>query len=217
MDGLSKAVLHWLEYQHYVGVDRFLNESALTIPIVAYLSTKGWEINKETDYGKLCQSVTPDKCYADFYFTQGKSHLVLETKLYKASAQSKLFNDVVRLALPVDGNLQRCLLVVYPTQRKMSGQFDLLLNLPEKEKVELDTSSARLKGRGQELPLGHNEDDFAKLRAFTTTTWPTIGVTCVGRSRANNYSVVVLSVERRSESSPAFCLRSPPSAATSTT
>ena len=193
---LSEAVLHWLQYQRCIGVDQFLNESALTIPIVGYLTSVGWKTEKETDYWRICDKTTKDKCYADFYFThQDKRRLVLQTKLFKGSVTNKIFDDLVRLALPVDGSIERLLLIAFNKEKKLWGHFKALLELPEKEIGNVDPIGVTFQRDSTIYPLAYNKM-FSQIREFTSENLSGFCVRCEARQSSNNYDVVMFSVSR---------------------
>ena len=199
MIDLSEAVHHWLEYQRCIGIDRFLNESALTIPIVAYLRSQGWDTKMETDYGKICSSVTGGKCFADFFFNRANDNLILETKFFKSSSHNDIFNDLVRLALPQSSIQRYALLVWFKGNPPPWGPFRGLLGLQKGSALELDPHQATLTVAGKKSQLKYNAEKFGALCAFGHPL-STISATCVQRSESpsesSGYGVIVMSVGR---------------------
>jgi len=193
---LAESVFHWIEYQRCIGIDGYINESFLTTPIVACLSSQGWRAKKETDYAKICAAVTSDKCYADFFFEDGEARLVLETKFYRASPQSKIFDDFLRLALPSDPRLMRLALVVRSVEPKLWGQFKDVLDLTEGAKVEIDPILFKLRGANGEFLLEYNKKEFARLREFALTPLGPFSVECLRKIQGQRYAVSLLSVAR---------------------
>jgi hypothetical protein len=196
MIDLSEAVMHWLEYQRCIGIDGFLNESALTIPIVGYLTSEGWETKKETDYSSVCPNISRDKCYADFYFERDEKKLILETKLFKSSAKNNVFDDLVRLALPVEPSLKRIAMVAFSNEKKLWGPYKELFDLPKGDRLDLNPHSVVLSKAGKPLPLEYNSKKFATLCDLTSVSLGGISVICDQRSSSKKYSVVVFSVGR---------------------
>jgi hypothetical protein len=199
---LSEAVLHWLAYQRCVGIDQFINESALTTPIITYLSSMGWVPKKETDYRQICEHIARDKCFADFSFARGDDKLILETKLFKASAQNKIFDDLLRLALPLEPSLKRLALVAFSREKTLWGEFQALLNLPIKSSLDLDPRAVTLRSGKDSFALGYNSKEFAKLCAYTSAPLSTISITCEQRTDSKKYAVVVFSVARKHDVLP---------------
>ncbi len=199
MRDLSEAVLHWLEYQRCIGIDQFLNESALTIPIVGYLTSEGWDTKKETDYSKICTKILRDKCFADFYFVRGDERLIVETKLFKLSAKNQIFDDLVRLVLPSEPSLKRFALVAFSKENVLWGPFKMLLELPTAKSVNLDPNMVTLRGAGEPIQLGYNDQKFTRLRAYTSEPLSMIEVTCDQRTESKKYAAIVLSVARKND------------------
>jgi hypothetical protein len=195
MPSLSEAVVHWIAYQRCLGIDRFLTESSLTIPVIGYLSSQNWETKKETDYGSLCKSFIKGKCFADFSFVRENEILILETKFFKSSSDGKVFNDMLRLALPVSPDLRRNALVVWSTDRPPWGQFDLLLNMKVEESIVLDPNNSLLIGADKNFPLSYNVAEFEKLRSYGANIG-TIKIICSERIMSSGYGAALFSISR---------------------
>jgi hypothetical protein len=196
MGELLEAVIHWLEYQRCIGTAKFLNESALTIPIVGYLTSEGWEIKKETDYGFVCPGVARGRCYADFTFARNDELLILETKFFKSSARKTIFEDFLRLALPLEPSLSRLALVAFSRAAAPWGPYKELLNIKEQQFVEIDLQNCTLKCSDKTFPLSSNERGFEKLLTYIQQPIGIIKAACARRISYRNYGAMLFAIER---------------------
>jgi hypothetical protein len=204
---LSEAVCYWLSYKAATGTSPLLTEGSLSIPIAESLFFHRWEIDTEKDYSEIFPNIVPKKIYADFYATHDmdKRSLVLETKFFKSSSQSRVFNDIVRLGLAEPDDIRRVLLLAWSKDVKPEGACRQLLSLEKGETLTIDPDQCLLDCAGKSTELRSNASEFTRLRGLlhTPVEGRKIQVTCDNvtpsgtyGSRIKGYGAVEYSIAR---------------------
>ena len=197
MQKLAEAVVHWVAYRSCLGFGRFLNESAFKEPIIGYLQSDGWALETEQDYYTVCSTVKKGKCFSDYCLSKNDQRLLLETKFFKTSSQKTVFNDFVKLALPVNGVIKCCELIVWSGATQPWGQFELLLKMNTGDKIILDPNHSLVRGGDKLFPLKDNVKEFERLRGFGQPM-STIDLVCSQKYESNPYGGMVIIVSRSS-------------------
>jgi hypothetical protein len=197
VEELADAVVYWIAYRRCLGVDRYLDEGSFKEPVIGYLQADGWTLETEQDYWSVCDTVKRGKCFSDYSLSKQGQKLLLETKFFKTSSQNGVFNDFVKLALPLGNVVKCCELIVWSKSKPPWGPFELLRTLEVGEKIILDPAQALLTGRGKVFPLKDNVAEFARLSALGSPM-NTIDVHCTEKADSKGYGGMVIAISRSS-------------------
>jgi hypothetical protein len=167
MHELAGAVCYWLSYRAATGTADLLTEGSLSIPIAESLFFHRWNIGTEKDYHEIFPSIASAKIYTDFYTERSEERLALETKFFKVSCNSRVFNDILRLGLADPNSIHRVLLLAWSHSAKIKAstkEFRRLLSLKKGETFTIDPVQCVFECGDLSVVLNANRSDFERLR-----------------------------------------------------
>jgi hypothetical protein len=205
---LVDATWHWLCLKHLSGYEDLLSEGALFAPIAEYIFGHRGKIQPEGDYHEKSTSVKKGDFYFDFAGEVEGRKFLLEAKFFKRSGHSRMFVDLLKLALPTNGqeDLARYMLVVWRPKTFDPGPTrQLLEDLKPKTSIEFEFSEGDLRLNNNRLDIG---GDLQKKLSFSESEPPLkrFSVMCLhkrvpslGERAESQYNVAAYSIERMAQ------------------
>jgi len=193
---VARATSHWLAYKSLAGFERSLSEATLSTPIAEYLFGHGGQFEPEGDYNSQFPSVTKGHIYFDVIGELANQKFLLEAKFFRASGHARVFVDLVRLALPVEDNWSRFLIVTWTTKPFDRGVTKEFFELGENKSMQFEITDDRIAAGGKELNLGtevrRQISNVSKLGPLLTR----FIATCLARHSNDPYNVGIYCIER---------------------